>query len=63
MSTGPPTPFLPDTYARQSNSIAVPARTHGEAVQTLTGIAGGSMLGTGYTFRTDIEALRNAYKL
>ncbi len=45
-----------------ANSLRVPAASQAEADQTLAGIAGGSLLGTGQSFRTDIEGIRNEYK-
>lgn len=46
----------------QPNSIKVPACDRNEAIQTLSAIGGGTALGAGKTFRTDIEAIRNEYK-
>ena len=47
----------------RADSIRIQAPTHEEAVRTLSGIASGSMLGVGQSFRNDIETIRAEYKL
>ena len=58
----PPDPFEFLQIGRdRSRTIRVPVTHSEEALQTLTGIAGGALWGTGITFRTNIEAMRNEY--
>lgn len=55
-------PANPRRSAESIVTVAVPARDRNEAIQTLSSIASGSLTGTGITFRTDIEAIRNHYE-
>ena len=62
LASSPYSSIYPQSLVVPRDSILVPACDRNEAIQTLSALGGGSLLGAGKTFRADIEAIRNEYE-